>query len=148
VSAARDLLAAWRAQRARATVPEHADMDAAALAAQAITGGLVGGNDDPERRAMQEHYAEPPSDRPYKPSDADGYRDGLLTAALQRPPSWTAPTPPTRGCWCSYCGTPQSGGRWWRPRHPRGDGLAPGEGWRCMICRPIPPGCEVEVVET
>jgi hypothetical protein len=87
VSAARDLLAGWRAQRARATVPkaaetevpEHADMDADALAAL-----------DPdlaeELAAMREHYSAEPSDRVYLPTDRDELRDGLLAGFRLRPP--------------------------------------------------------------
>jgi hypothetical protein len=99
---------------------------------------------------MRQHYAAPASDRPYLPTDRDELRDGLLLAALQRPPSWSGSTPPPpKGAWCSCCGrNRQSGGRWWKPRHPVMDGSAPGAGWRCLKCRPIPPGCEVEVVET
>jgi hypothetical protein len=73
------LLAGWRAQRARATVPEHADTDAAALAAL-----------DPdlaeELAAMREHYSAPPSDRPYRPDHPDPLRDGLLAGFRLRPP--------------------------------------------------------------
>jgi hypothetical protein len=83
VSAARDLLAGWRAQRARATVPEHADTDADALAAQdrpseadASELGVVW-NDD-ERQAMREYYAASASGRAYRPTDLDPLRDGLL----------------------------------------------------------------------
>jgi hypothetical protein len=147
------LLAGWRAQRARATVPEHADTDADALAARDIPsdpGGLVGSDDDPERRALAEHYSAEPSARPYLPSDDDPYRHGLLLAALQRPPSWSGSTPPPpKGAWCS-CGrsNPQAGGRWWRPRHPRTDGLGLAPGWRCWTCHPPPAGSEVEEVRT
>jgi hypothetical protein len=86
MSAARDLLAAWRAQRARATVPkaaetevpEHADTDADALAAP-----------DPdlaeELAVMAEYYAAEPSPRPYRPSDPDPLRDGLLLGFHLRP---------------------------------------------------------------
>jgi hypothetical protein len=149
MSVARDLLTGWRAQRARATVLEHADTDADALAERdgpSDPGALVG--DDDEREAMREYYAASASGRAYRPTDDDPYRDGLLIASRMRPSAWSDPTPPTRGCWCAYCGNPQSGGRWWRPRNSRSDGLAPGEGWRCQTCRPIPPGCAVEVVET
>jgi hypothetical protein len=97
VSAARDLLAGWRAQRVRATVPkaaeaevpEHADATEA-LAERDIpsdAGVLVGDDDDPERRAMLAHYSAPASGRPYLPTDPDPYRDGLRVAALMRPPS-------------------------------------------------------------
>jgi hypothetical protein len=105
---------------------------------------------DHEREAMLAHYAEPPSDRPYKPSDADEYRAGLLVSALMRPPSWSNSTPPPpKGAWCSCCGrNRQSGGRWWRPRRPRSDGLGLGPGWRCWRCHPPPDPSEAEVVET
>jgi hypothetical protein len=89
VSAARDLLAGWRAQRARATVPEHADTDADALAARDIPsdpGGLVGDDDDPERRAMLAHYSAEPSAEPYRPDHPDPLRDGLLAGFRLRPP--------------------------------------------------------------
>jgi hypothetical protein len=109
---------------------------------------LPGEHDEAERAAMLAHYSAPASGRPYRPDTPDQLRDGLLLVSRMRPSSWTDPTPPTRGSWCAYCGNPQAGGRWWRPRHPRGDGLAPGPGWRCLTCRPIPPGCAVEVVET
>jgi hypothetical protein len=126
------------------------DEIASLLAEQAITGGLVGDDDDPERRAMREHYAEPASGRVYRPDTPDQLRDGLLVSALMRPPSWAGSTPPPpRGAWCSCCGrNRQSGGRWWRPRHPRTDGLGLGPGWRCMTCHPPPDPTEVEVVET
>jgi hypothetical protein len=125
------------------------DEIASLLAEQAITGGLVGDDDDPEREAMLAHYsAEPASARPYKPSDPDPYTAGLLGAALMRPSSWADPTPPTRGCWCGYCGNPQSGGRWWRPRHPRADGTDLAPGWRCWTCHPPPDPSEAEEVRT
>jgi hypothetical protein len=60
-------------------------------------GVLVGNDDDPERQALAAFYGEPPSARPYKPSDADGYRDGLRLAALMRPSAWADPAPPPRG---------------------------------------------------
>jgi hypothetical protein len=132
---------------------EWRDQVAALLAEQAITPepdasepGVVW--NDHERQALAAYYAEPPTPQPYLPSDRDQLRAGLLIASRMRPSAWSDPTPPTRGCWCAYCGNPQSGGRWWRPRNSRSDGLAPGEGWRCQTCRPIPPGCAVEVVET
>jgi hypothetical protein len=78
VSAARDLLAGWRAQRARATVPEHADATEA-LAAP-----------DPDLAAelavMAQHYAEPLSAEPYRPDHPDPLRDGLLAGFRLRPP--------------------------------------------------------------
>jgi hypothetical protein len=35
---------------------------------------------------MAQHYAEPPSPRPYLPSDADPLTDGLLAGFRLRPP--------------------------------------------------------------
>jgi hypothetical protein len=152
MSAARDLLAAWRAQRARATVPKAADATEA-LAERDIPsepGGLVGSNDDPERRALAAYYGGELSAPSYLPSDPDDYRDGLRVSALMRPPSWSGSTPPPpKGAWCGCCGrTRRSGGRWWRPRHPRTDGLGLGPGWRCWTCHPPPDPSEAEVVET
>jgi hypothetical protein len=123
------------------------------LAAQDIpsdAGGLVGDDDDPERRAMLAHYSAEPSARPYKPSDADEYRDGLRISALMRPPSWAGSTPPPpKGAWCGCRNrTHRSGGRWWRPRHPRTDGTGLAPGWRCMTCHPPPASSEVEEVRT
>jgi hypothetical protein len=112
---------------------------------------LPGGHDAAEREAMAAFYAAEPSARPYLPSDPDDYRDGLRLAALMRPPSWSGPTPPPpRGAWCSCCGrsNPQAGGRWWRPRHPRTDGLGLGPGWRCWRCHPPPDPAEVVEVLT
>jgi hypothetical protein len=114
-------------------------------------GGLVGSNDDPERRALAAYYGGELSAPSYLPSDPDDYRDGLRLAALMRPPSWSGPTPPPpRGAWCSCCGrsNPQAGGRWWRPRHPRTDGLGLGPGWRCWRCHPPPDPAEVVEVLT
>jgi hypothetical protein len=104
---------------------------------------------DAEAAAMAQHYAAPPSARPYRPSDPDPLRDGLLAGALMRPPFWDGGAPP-RGAWCSCCGrsNPQAGGRWWRPRHPRMDGTGTGPGWRCWTCHPPPPGCETEEIRT
>jgi len=60
-----------------------------------------------------------------------------------RPPAWAeeadAPMP---GDWCGCC----RGQRWWRPAKPRSDGPAPG--WRCAVCRPVPPGCETAEART
>jgi hypothetical protein len=108
-----------------------------------------GEHDAAEAAAMAQHYAAEPSARPYLPSDPDPLRDGLLAAALMRPPAWDGGAPP-RGAWCSCCGrsNPQAGGRWWQPRNPRSDGLGLGPGWRCMTCHPPPPGCETEEVRT
>jgi hypothetical protein len=110
-----------------------------------------GKHDAAEREAMLGHYSAPPSARPYLPSDPDDYRDGLRVAALQRPPSWAGSTPPPpRGAWCSCCGrsNPKAGGRWWRPRNPRTDGLGLAQGWRCWRCHPPPDPTEVEEVRT
>jgi hypothetical protein len=106
---------------------------------------------DHEREALAAYYAEPPTPQPYRPSDPDPYTAGLRVAALMRPPSWSGSTPPPpRGAWCSCCGrsNPQAGGRWWQPRNPRNDGLAPGPGWRCWRCHPPPDPSEVEEVRT
>jgi hypothetical protein len=116
VSAARDLLAGWRAQRARARVPkaaetevpEHADTDAAALAA-------LGPDLAEELAAMREHYSAPPSARPYRPTDDDPYRDGLLVASRMRPSSWAGSTPPPphqRGSWMRRCDMRAGEARW------------------------------------
>jgi hypothetical protein len=136
-----DELRQWRHDIARLLAAQDRPSEA---------GGLVGDDDDPERRAMLAHYSAEPSARPYLPSDDDAYTAGLRVAALQRPPSWTAPTPPPRGAWCSCCGrsNPQAGGRWWQPRTPRSDGLGLGQGWRCWTCHPPPDPSEVEEVRT
>jgi hypothetical protein len=99
---------------------------------------------------MAQHYAAPASDRPYRPSDDDPYRDGLRVAALMRPPSWSGSTPPPpKGAWCSCCGrSHRSGGRWWQPRHPRQDGTGLAPGWRCAVCHPPPDPTEVVEVLT
>jgi hypothetical protein len=60
--------------------------DIARLLAASEPGGLVGSDDDPERRAMLAHYAAEPSARPYLPSHADALRDGLLVGFRMRPP--------------------------------------------------------------
>jgi hypothetical protein len=112
--------------------------------------GLVGDDDDPERQALAAYYGGELSAPSYRPSDADALRDGLLVSALMRPSSWAGSTPPPpRGAWCSCCGrNRQSGGRWWKPRHPRTDGLGLGPGWRCMTCHPPPDPTEVVEVRT
>jgi hypothetical protein len=84
-----DELRRWRDQIVRLLAAQDIPSDA---------GGLVGDDDDPERRAMLAHYSAPASDRPYRPTDPDPYRDGLRISALMRPSSWADPTPPTRGC--------------------------------------------------
>jgi hypothetical protein len=109
---------------------------------------LPGEPDAAAAEAMAAYYGGALSGRPYLPSDRHDYRDGLRLAALQRPPSWTAPTPPPRGSWCCYCSNPQAGGRWWRPRNPRSDGLGLGQGWRCMTCHPPPAGSDIKEVRT
>jgi hypothetical protein len=112
-------------------------------------GVLVGSDDDPERQALAAYYGGELSAPSYRPTDDDPYRDGLRVAALMRPPSWADPTPPPRGAWCSCCGrSHRSGGRWWRPRHPRTDGLGLGPGWRCAVCHPPPDPTEVVEVRT
>jgi hypothetical protein len=90
VSAARDLLAGWRAQRARATVPEHADTDAAALAARDIPSepdaselGVVW--NDHEREAMAAYYGGELSAPSYRPTDRDALQAGLLLGYRLRP---------------------------------------------------------------
>jgi hypothetical protein len=72
-----------------AELREWRDDIARMLAAQdrpSEAGGLVGDDDDPERQAMTEHYSAPPSPRPYRPSDPDPLRDGLLAGFRLRPP--------------------------------------------------------------
>lgn len=67
---------------------------------------------------------------------------GYLLAGLQRPPSWSDPTPPPAGAFCSCCGRfRQQGGRWWRPN----DNAA---GWCCTTCHPPPPGLAVVELAT
>jgi hypothetical protein len=159
VSAQRDLLAGWRAwrhgdgaQAAATEAPAPADATEALareLLHLAVAGAEALAADDPdlnaERSLLAAHYAAEPSDRPYVPGDPDPLRDGLLRSALMRPPSWEGSAPPP-GAFCSCCSRhkPQAGGRWWRPRQPRMDGLAAGPGWRCAACHPPPPGCDVE----
>jgi hypothetical protein len=144
------LLAGWRAQRARATVPkaaetevpEHAD---ATEALAALDPDLA-----EELAVMRQHYSAPASDRVYLPTDRDELRDGLRVAALMRPPSWSGSIPPPpKGAWCGCCGhTHRSGGRWWRPRRPRQDGTGLAPGWRCWRCHPPPDPSEVVEVLT
>jgi hypothetical protein len=109
-----------------------------------------GEHDAAEAEAMAAYYGGELSAPSYRPSDRDRLRDGLRVAALQRPPSWSGSTPPPlKGAWCSCCGrSHRSGGRWWRPRNPRNDGLGLGPGWRCWTCHPPPAPSEAEVVET
>jgi hypothetical protein len=109
---------------------------------------LPGEHDAAEAEAMAAYYGGALSGRPYRPTDDDALRDGLLIASRMRPSSWADPTPPTRGCWCGYCGNPQAGGRWWRPRNPQTDGTGLGPGWRCWQCHPPSDPSEVEEVRT
>ena len=95
--------------------------------------------------------AAPPPDNAHEAALA-----GLAASALARPPFWPNPAsrpplpPPRRpgeperhGAWCTRCGSPDGGGRWWTERQEP-------KGWRCMSC--LPPGCvpasAIEVVET
>jgi hypothetical protein len=52
-------------------------------------------------------YSPPPAGQPWRIGDYMAhkvYLDGLQSAALQRPPSWSgAAAPPSPGCWCSCC---------------------------------------------
>ncbi len=84
-----------------------------------------------ERGEMAAALAAPAAADPWHPGEPDPLRDGLLIAALARPPSWSGPTsPPLLGAWCSCCGrSRRSGGRWWRE-------AAEPKGWRCRNCYP------------
>jgi hypothetical protein len=84
-----------------------------------------------ERSEMAAAMAAPAAADPWHPGEPDPLRDGLLIAALARPPSWSGPTsPPPPGAWSSCCGrSRRSGGRWWR------DAAEP-KGWRCRRCYP------------
>jgi hypothetical protein len=107
VSAQRDLLAGWRAWRARSEAPApgtaHAEATpTAALApdpteAEALARALAAFAEeafaaltapDPERDAerivMAEHYAGEPTADPYQPGDRDPLRDGLWAGAQAR----------------------------------------------------------------
>jgi hypothetical protein len=72
-----DELRRWRDEIARLLAAQDIPSDA---------GGLVGDDDDPERRAMLAHYSAEPSDRPYCPDHPDPLRDGLLAGFRLRPP--------------------------------------------------------------
>ena len=83
-----------------------------------------------QRDEMAAALAGPAAD-PWSPGDPDPLGEGLLIAALARPPSWIDPaSPPPSGAWCSCCGrNHRAGGRWWREaEEPRG--------WRCGRCFP------------
>ena len=84
-----------------------------------------------ERSEMAAAMAAPAAADPWHPGKPDPLRDGLLIAALARPPSWSGPTsPPPPWAWCSCCGrSRRSGGRWWRE-------AAEPKGWRCRNCYP------------
>ena len=84
-----------------------------------------------ERGETAAALAGPAAADPWHPGKPDPLRDGLLTAALARPPSWSDPaSPPPAGAWCSCCGrSHRSGGRWWRE-------AAEPKGWRCGRCHP------------
>ncbi|MFZ6762117.1 hypothetical protein [Pseudoroseomonas sp. WGS1072] len=85
-----------------------------------------------ERAAIQE---EPPAPQPAP--EPRRLIDGLLSAGLQRPPSWPDPAArPAPGAWCGCCGRfdPRQGGRWWRDLRNEWDGGAPG--WCCATCHP------------
>jgi hypothetical protein len=56
-----------------------------------------------ERAVLAEHYGAEPSADPYRPSDPDPLRDGLVVGAVMRLPAWERATPP-RAAWCSVCG--------------------------------------------
>jgi len=136
----------------REAAPEPAEAELArelAAAAETVAEVLRTAPPAEDLAEMRAHYADPPTDRPYVPGDPDPLRDGLLLGALMRLPAWEGPTPPP-GTWCSVCGRsdPKAGGRWWRPLHPRSDGLGVGPGWRCFTCHPPPPGCETKEVRT
>jgi hypothetical protein len=69
-----DELRQWRHDIARLLAAQGRRSDPGA----SEPGVLVDTDDDRERQAMAQHYAAPPSPRPYKPSDVDQLRDGLL----------------------------------------------------------------------
>jgi hypothetical protein len=128
----------------------HAASDSDPAPVTEVGPELPGEHDAAEREALAAYYGGELGAPSYRPSDDDPYRDGLRVAALMRPPSWSGSTPPPpKGAWCGCCGhTHRSGGRWWRPRNPRTDGLTPGEGWRCWRCHPPPDPTEVVEVLT
>ncbi len=115
----RDRLAVLRSEYANANSANSADTypDRAIGAIGAIGIGL-----EASRRAAADAW---------QPAKRDSLGDGLLIAALARPPSWSDPTsPPPAGAWCSCCGrSHRSGGRWWR------EAVEP-KGWRCGRCFP------------
>ncbi|TPG49561.1 hypothetical protein EAH89_21370 [Roseomonas nepalensis] len=84
-----------------------------------------GEHDGAEAVALAAHHAAAAHPHAYKPTDPDPLRDGLLAAAMRRPPAWADNlAEPSRGSVCASC----AGRRWW------GDRL----GWRCATCHPRP----------
>ena len=77
--------------------------------------------------------------------DEAAEREAIPRQSNWRPPAWAeAEEAPRPGDWCGCC----KRGWWWRPARPRTDGLAPGPGWRCAVCHPVPPGCETAEART
>jgi hypothetical protein len=90
---------------------------------------------DAEAATLAAHHATPADPQAYRPADADPLRDGLLLAAMKRPPAWAGPAAaPSIGAFCGCC----NGRRWW------GDAL----GWRCWTCRPVPLGVAIKEKRT
>lgn len=125
-------------------VPTASALLVAALAgSDALAAGYGDGEHDrAERTCLAEHYAAEPAQQPYRPDDPDPLRDGLLRAALARPPTWAdVEARPPPGAWCACCvrHRPDADGRWWRgARNPTGR--------RCVACNSAP--CGVRTVET
>lgn len=100
-----------------------------------------------ERRLLAAAEAQSPGvdDASAQPAPEEDHRaavSGYLMAGLQRPPSWSTPTPPPPGAFCSCCGRfTKQGGRWWRS-------TAGADGWCCTTCHPPPPGLAVVEVAT
>jgi hypothetical protein len=84
-----------------------------------------GEHDAAEREAMAAYYGGALNGRPYRPTDPDPYRDGLLTASRMRPPAWADPTPPPpRGRMVRVLRAEQPEG-WW----PVVAAASPSDGW-------------------
>ncbi len=102
-------------------------------AAEDAAAALAGEDPDlaHERSEVAAALAGPAAADPWRPGKPDALRDGLLIAALARPPAWSDPaSPPPAGAWCSCCdGNHRSGDRWWRE-------AAEPKGWRCGRCYP------------
>jgi hypothetical protein len=63
-------------------------------------------------------------------------------SALGCPPSWSDPSSPPPGAWCTACGRfTRTGGRWWREAEEP-------SGWACWVCHPPPPGMAVAEMRT